>query len=346
LHSPNGRPGSLRRARDSKYLILCYHRVGLEGIPYYSTLPVSQFEMQMLYLRKHYRVLSLAEIVDELADPPEKATQAVAVTFDDGYSDLYRYALPILREYQIPATIYLIANCIESGEVPWYDRVFLALQLASETVELGVAGIAPVKPGSAERIETAARVIAELRRMPVSERQEFCRQLERQIPLPPDQLRGRMLNWGQVFEMRKAGVAFGAHTLSHPALSQLSSGEISYELRESRRILEASLGDPVLDFAFPFGKPEDCGALAYEAARQVGFRSAATTTWGFNSPGANLHALRRVQIGEQTTAAGFGLEIVKTFAQAQNGLPIATPGSEDFCGSPAVAEVMARSAEG
>src|SRR5262249_3471328 len=138
--SRNSASKGLHRASQSKYLILCYHRVGTEGIPYYCTLPAAQFEMQMRYLRQHYRVLSLAEMVTEIQNPLAKPTQAVAVTFDDGYSDLYKYALPVLKKYEIPATIYLIADCIESGQVAWYDRIFLALQVAGPTVKLPLEG--------------------------------------------------------------------------------------------------------------------------------------------------------------------------------------------------------------
>jgi len=109
--------------------------------------------------------------------------------------------------------------------------------------------------------------------------------------------------------MRHAGIFLGSHTLSHPVLSQLPFDEIYKELSESKRILEARLGEQVLDFAFPFGRPEDCGADAHTAAVRCGYRSAVTTSWGINRPGADMHALRRVQLGEERTAAMFGLKL-------------------------------------
>src|SRR5262249_31711791 len=111
-----------------RFAILCYHRVGLGGVPIYSELRTSLFEAQMRFLRKNYRLVSMQELILELL---EGATTepAVAVTFDDGYRDLYSEAFPILAKYQIPATIYLTVGSIDTGEVAWYDRIFLALQV-------------------------------------------------------------------------------------------------------------------------------------------------------------------------------------------------------------------------
>jgi len=118
----------LRRNSGRRFVILCYHRIGVGGIPFYSSLPTSQFEQQMRYLRRNCRVISLDQLLQEL-DQPGSSETAVAVTFDDGYFGTYTDAFPILRKYAIPATVYLTAGCIETGEVAWYDRIFLALQV-------------------------------------------------------------------------------------------------------------------------------------------------------------------------------------------------------------------------
>jgi len=50
--------------------------------------------------------------------------------FDDGYRSAYTIAFPILQKYRLPATIYLTAESVETGQVAWYDRVFLAISVA------------------------------------------------------------------------------------------------------------------------------------------------------------------------------------------------------------------------
>ena len=61
---------------------------------------------------------------------PSAQDQSVVVTFDDGYLGTYTDAFPVLKEYGIPATVYLIAGSVESGELAWYDQIFLRFQRA------------------------------------------------------------------------------------------------------------------------------------------------------------------------------------------------------------------------
>src|SRR5438270_4243926 len=78
----------IRRNLGPRFVILCYHRIGIGGIPFYSQLPVAQFEQQMRYLRSNCRVVSLNQLVQELNHGIASAP-AVAVTFDDGYLGTY-----------------------------------------------------------------------------------------------------------------------------------------------------------------------------------------------------------------------------------------------------------------
>jgi peptidoglycan/xylan/chitin deacetylase (PgdA/CDA1 family) len=61
------------------------------------------------------------------------------------------------------------------------------------------------------------------------------------------------LNWRQVREMQKSGMAFHSHGHSHVVLSTLDRVAVEYELETSRKILEDKLGCSVDFFAAPYG---------------------------------------------------------------------------------------------
>lgn len=312
----------LRRVDGSRYAILCYHRVGTEGVPLFSTLPPAVFEAQMRFLRRNYRLVSLEQLYSELQDPASRG-QAVAVTFDDGYADTYHNAFPILRRYQIPATVFVIVGSIESGEVAWYDKTFLALKVypgATLEIELDRIRRFALDSGAA-RLSAAMQINNWLRTVPERRRREFCAALERRFALPPAALAGRMLNWSQVREMRDAGIAFGSHTMNHPAVSRLDETEAEEELGMSRHLLEERLGSLAPDFAFPFGKPADCGPLASAQPAAYGYRMAVTTSYGLNTPGANPYALRRISLEDARSLPVFALNLNLAFCWMEDSEP-------------------------
>jgi peptidoglycan/xylan/chitin deacetylase (PgdA/CDA1 family) len=312
--STRGRGLRSRRSGRPKFLVLCYHRIGTAGIPLFSELPPNVFEAQMRYVRRRYRVLSLDELCEEMEKPSGKG-DAVAVTFDDGYRDLYSHALPVLRKYQIPATIFLPVTCIETGQVPWYDRIFLALQVfPKDKFEIDLDCRRSFQLTSFHtRLQAAAEIIQYLRTLPDDRRKEYCAGLEERIILPQDELRDRMLTWEQIRAMGREGINFGSHTMTHPAVSQLTASQLDSELGESKRVLENRIGSPAVHFAYPFGKPADCGTVARPVLLRNGYRSAATTVEGTNEPGDNCFELRRSQIGNERSFPMFAFKLNQMF---------------------------------
>lgn len=301
--SRNG-PRKLRRSRGPKFAILCYHRVGTGGVPYHSELHPRVFEAQIKFLRRTYRIVSLDQLCRELADADPQATntsQAVAITFDDGYRDLYEHALPVLRKYDLPATVYLTASAIETGEVPWYDRIF-ALLMSFQSDKLEFEGIAPMRLSAEESRMHAAMVVVRTLRQKYSNRERMaaCAALEAKMDAPAEALQNRMLNWEQIREMQQAGIAFEAHTMGHPVVSRLAASERERELVDSRQLLEERLQKPVTHFAYPFGSVSDIDPQTCSLLPHYGYRSAASTVWGVNTPRTHRYLLRRIGAEELT----------------------------------------------
>jgi peptidoglycan/xylan/chitin deacetylase (PgdA/CDA1 family) len=315
-----------RKVASCRHVILCYHRVGTEGLPIYSYLPPAQFEAQIRFVCKSYRVISLKQLCAEMSDS-EEDRPSVTITFDDGYRDVYAHAFPILRAYGVPATVYATVSSIDAGTVPWYDRVFFALQVISgDLLEVPFELPRVYTLGSkTERFRAALEIVGRLRRVSNETRKDLCAFLEKRCQLPQDELAGRMLTWQQVQVMHRAGIAFGSHTMTHPVVSQLNPADLEFEIGDSKRLLEAKLGCPVEDFAFPFGQPADCGAFPSTAFLERGYRSAATTSWGVNVKATDPFRLRRVQIGEECSLPMFALKLSQLFWGTQDGPKVLEP---------------------
>jgi len=83
-----------------------------------------------------------------------------------------------------------------------------------------------------------------------------------------------MLNLAELRELADAGMTIGAHTLSHPMLSQMPEELAFQEISQGRARLEAALSKPVWALAYPFGNSEAVSAREPELARRAGFKCA------------------------------------------------------------------------
>lgn len=106
---------ALRRERRPGVVILLYHRIG-GGTLSDIDMPVELFERQMRYIRRHYEIVSLDEVIRMSTDPrfERAARDVVAVTFDDGFSDTYDLVYPVLRRQGVPATVYVPSLYLET----------------------------------------------------------------------------------------------------------------------------------------------------------------------------------------------------------------------------------------
>ncbi len=69
------------------------------------------FALQMEYLHNNgYHVVSLNKLINHIQSGGDLPGKAVVITFDDGYKSNYTLAYPVLKRYNMPATIFLIAG--------------------------------------------------------------------------------------------------------------------------------------------------------------------------------------------------------------------------------------------
>lgn len=94
--------------------ILMYHKVD-KNDSLESKLAVSPqvFEKQMNFLaRNKYKVISLNQLVSLIKAKSKIPQNTIVITFDDGYENNYSQAYPILKKYNLPATIFIIVDFI------------------------------------------------------------------------------------------------------------------------------------------------------------------------------------------------------------------------------------------
>lgn len=102
-----------------------------------------------------------------------------------------------------------------------------------------------------------------------------------------------MLSWSQITEMQQSGISFGAHTVNHVKLPELSADEMLTELVDSKQKIEDKLNITIKHFAYPYGLLDDTVRTMTEKAA---YTTACSTRSGFNNLDTDPLILRRLEV--------------------------------------------------
>jgi len=311
-------------------LILYYHRIADHATdPFLHCVRPAFFREHLHVLRQSYRVVRLNELVNS-AEQGDITGPVVAVTFDDGYADNLWNAVPILEEFEVPATFFVTSGWVgmEGEALPdVVERCLLTKPEIPTTLELDINGqhyswhVGPLTSQDAgwnvrmSAQSSRQRCVMELRRaihrLPAVQRAAVLKQLMEWAGIPktarPER---RMLNVCELQALAEHPlITIGAHTEAHVSLPHLPVEEQEREIRGSRETLQKLTGSPVEFFAYPYG---NYGSATIECVRRTGFRAAFTTRPEVVMPHAYPFTLPR-RAGQNVGADVFGPWLRRAF---------------------------------
>lgn len=299
---------SLRRTiTKSQVNILIYHRVG-PMTDKWSIDPIDNeiFEAQMKYLSKNFEIISLNNLSEKIIKDkiPKKA---VAITFDDGYKDNYEFAFPILKKYNIPATIFLSTGNIEQKKLFWWDEVnYMVLHTDLKSIDLKDIGIYQLN-SEKDRIKAGLSIVEKLKRIENSKKESIIEHLINIANVNISDKLGKqnILSWNEIKKMNKKGIDFGAHTVTHPILTNITLDKAKMEILNSKNCIEENLETKVKSFAYPNG---DSNKNLSSLISKLGFCCSVTTEPGSITNSANeLYSLNRIYGGTNLGIFKLGL---------------------------------------
>jgi peptidoglycan/xylan/chitin deacetylase (PgdA/CDA1 family) len=223
-------------------------------------------------------------------------------TFDDGYRDNRDFALPVMREFDAPFTVYVASDFASgSGRVWWValERLVAKADVLDVPVDGAVRRL-DCSSAAAKR-ETFAIMHGILRGMPSdADVNHMVSDLCRRHGLDDSQIaRELCMSWSELKEFATDPlVTIGAHTLSHCNVAKCASDAAEREIAGSRGNIEAKLNRPVMHFAYPYGDKGAASARDFALVRKLGFKTAVTTRPGmlFAENADHMTALPRLSL--------------------------------------------------
>lgn len=260
-------------------LVLMYHRVAqVTADPWDLAVTKENFGQHLASLKSN--VIPLSELIGQLREGRIKKN-AVCITFDDGYTDNYMTAAPVLEKYNCPATFFIAAGYINRKEMFWWDTlsaIFLRKpQLPPElSISINEKSFHFILEDNG-RISAPQLAAHEKWRWPARPTTQRCKiyldlwQAIRDSSKDEiDSILKALIKWSGFSHKYTADIApmnteqlsqlsanklfsLGVHTMSHPALGQHGRHVQEEELLSCRKYLQQHFSNYTDAVAYPYG---------------------------------------------------------------------------------------------
>lgn len=306
-----------RRQFKKEVIILAYHRV-LDRSDNDSYLfdedlisaNSKTFLWQINFLKKHYDIISFAELSDRLAGNIAITGRELIITFDDGFSDNYSNAYKLLDSADIPAVFYISTGYMGADKTFWFNEVVHAIKVAKK-LSFSIANKTYSFERSKENKKKAIQIVlSQLKKIPNEERLRTIESLYRDLDfctktMPASEL---PMTWENINEMASNNMEIGSHAVSHPVLSRMTDAEMQKELKVSKQSIETMTGKACLSIAYPVGGHNEFTQKVQNAAETAGYEYGLSYISGINKAKAlKQFSLSRLHIERYTSNEEFKL---------------------------------------
>jgi peptidoglycan/xylan/chitin deacetylase (PgdA/CDA1 family) len=223
-------------------------------------------------------------------------------TLDDGYRDNRDFALPVMREFEAPFTVFVTSDFAEGMGRLWWIALEMVIAKAA-SIEASIGGASTRIDASTPPAKQAAfdRLHDWLRGLPGEHdiQREITALCARHGVDESLVCRDLCMSWDELKPFAEDPlVSIGAHTITHCNLARQTEATAGQEMAVSRARIEDALQRPIVHLAYPYGDKIAAGAREFALARNAGFKTAVTTRPGMIFPESadHLTALPRVSL--------------------------------------------------
>ena len=252
---------SLYRFRRGKRnpIILNYHRV-LDPAAHNETVPAGMvvrpqtFAKHLRYLKSRFRVVSMEQLIESRGRNEPAGRPLCVITFDDGWRDNYEEALPMLRRYGLPATLFISTGFMGNGQTPWFYRLGHVLHAlagisddrcaalrSNAQMALPAALVDWLAGSTLQRQRDIEKVVEAMKTLPGAELELVIERLRLLLASAGQTVNGNdaaMLDWEQVRQMAQSSFEIASHGVTHLILTQIAGQAAKAEVFESKHCIE------------------------------------------------------------------------------------------------------------
>ncbi len=283
-----------RSARGSRIII--YHGVCHENATRFNTLFVTEkaFEDHLRFYKKYFNTVSLDDFYQKKF---VNNKFNICLTFDDGFANNYKYVLPLLEKYDIPAIFFITAIRKEGYNILWNDFLTISSITGPQKLVFNNEKFSKQK-GRTYISELTKKTLAEtLRSSGFDEKKKLMELMEPYASFEE----GNAIEdyWLQmsVEEIREAAcsllITIGSHGFYHNDLGRIPAQDMYWELKESKLFLENIIQKQITQLAFPYG---NYSADTIEQAAKAGYEQLLAAEFLYQGDANNVMLRERMGV--------------------------------------------------
>ena len=202
----------------------------------------------------------------------------ISLTFDDGFANNHKYVLPLLQQYQVPATFFVTAIQSAGYDILWNDFISIFSKYGPDTITEGDETYIRNRHNKYISIATGIGLIEKLWGCGFSDKAAMMKELYPLAPFktnPADYDYWRQMSANQIKELSASPFAtIGAHSCYHNDLARINIADATDELVNSKSFLENITQKNISSFAFPYGS---YNVKVIAAAKKAGYKQLLAT---------------------------------------------------------------------
>ncbi len=301
----------------NKLVVLMYHRILPANDPRIMDeqpgmyVHPETFQMHLKTIKQYFTPIHLSQWLQDLRTQKPLPKRSIAITFDDGWYDNYEYAYPILKQENIPASIFLVSDMVGTQKTFWPERLANWIRTSAHYYKnelnsdpkmswlknIGVNNVVPNNDAyidivdgiitTAKQYYTDSELNTLLDNLPI-------KKFSQKNNTTPD-----ILGWNHVNEMLSSGVIeVGSHTRNHIRLNSMTDLQIMKdEIINSKKTIENHVNHKINLFCYPNG---DMSSKAKEIVMQH-YSAACSTKRGWNNKISDIYELKRIALHQDVS---------------------------------------------
>lgn len=232
--------------------ILLFHRVSEDPDPYWPPLSNKAFRRIINFFGDKYEFRPLSKLSGSLRD----LRKSCIIVFDDGYKDFYENVIPFFNEKNIPVTMFIPVESVETGKPIWTTKLNMWIDGATInqlTITDEGKKVAYDLSSPTAKIRTAVALLKWLKSLTYKKNIFQLNEILKQTGENRGSMNISVMSWAEI-NQTKDKVDYQSHTITHPMLSNIQDSEdLKYEIGEAKKRISDHTGIFTNCISYPIG---------------------------------------------------------------------------------------------